>query len=41
MKNDAGYHLLFSHPEMVEDLFMNFVQEEWVHDLARFSHSTS
>ena len=28
--HDSGYHLLFSHPEMVEDLFKNFVDEPWV-----------
>ena len=33
MKNDASYHLLFSHPEMLEDLVRHFVEEEWVHDL--------
>lgn len=31
--HDAGYHLLFSHPQMVEDLFRSFVDEPWVTDI--------
>jgi predicted transposase/invertase (TIGR01784 family) len=27
---DQGYRLLFSHPEMVEDLLKGFVREDWV-----------
>ena len=30
---DAGYKLLFSHPEMVRDLLTGFVREAWVEDL--------
>lgn len=30
MDHDSGYHLLFSHPELVEDLFKSFVGEPWV-----------
>lgn len=30
MKYDSAYHKLFSNPELVEDLFLHFVQEEWV-----------
>ncbi len=29
-QHDNGYHLLFAHPELVEDLLKNFVPEEWV-----------
>jgi predicted transposase/invertase (TIGR01784 family) len=32
-EQDSGYKLLFSHPEMVEDLIRGFVHEEWVRDL--------
>ncbi len=32
-QHDSGYHLLFSHPELVEDLLKNFVPEEWVKQL--------
>ena len=28
--SDHGYKLLFSHPEMVEDLLRGYVEEEWV-----------
>jgi len=31
--HDSGYHLLFSHPEMVEDLFKYFITEPWVERL--------
>jgi len=30
---DQGYKLLFSHPEMVEDLLKGFVKEDWVNTL--------
>ncbi len=33
MDHDGGYHLLFSHPEMVEDLLKTFVPETWVGQL--------
>lgn len=33
MNYDSAYHKLFSNPKMVEDLFLNFVDEEWVADL--------
>jgi predicted transposase YdaD len=33
MDHDHGYKLLFSHPEMVEDLLRGFVREAWVNDL--------
>lgn len=33
MQHDSGYHLLFSHPELVEDLFKSFVTEPWVQQL--------
>jgi len=33
MDHDGGYHLLFSHPEMVEDLLKTFVPEVWVKQL--------
>jgi predicted transposase/invertase (TIGR01784 family) len=32
-EHDNGYKRLFSHPEMVADLLLGFVREEWVHDL--------
>ncbi|HEY5603943.1 MAG TPA: Rpn family recombination-promoting nuclease/putative transposase, partial [Gammaproteobacteria bacterium] len=32
-QHDSGYHLLFSHPELVEDLLRNFVPEDWVDQL--------
>ncbi|HEY2294642.1 MAG TPA: hypothetical protein VGM86_28405 [Thermoanaerobaculia bacterium] len=32
-EHDSGYRLLFSHPEMVEDLIRGFVHEDWVRDL--------
>jgi len=32
-QHDSGYHLLFSHPELVEDLLRNFVPEDWVGQL--------
>ena len=32
-EQDSGYKLLFSHPEMVEDLIRGFVHEDWVRDL--------
>ena len=31
--HDAGYKLLFSHPELVADLLKGFVAEEWVQEL--------
>ena len=31
--HDNGYKRLFSHPEMVADLLLGFVREEWVRDL--------
>ena len=31
--HDSGYKLLFSHPQMVEELLRGFVQEPWVEDL--------
>jgi len=33
MQHDSGYHLLFSHPALVEDLFRSFVTEPWVEQL--------
>ena len=33
MKHDSGYHLLFSHPHMVEDLLKSFVDRRWVDQL--------
>lgn len=33
MQHDSGYHLLFSHPELVEDLLKSFVTEPWVQQL--------
>jgi Putative transposase, YhgA-like len=32
-EQDSGYKLLFSHPEVVEDLIRGFVHEDWVQDL--------
>ena len=32
-QHDSGYHLLFSHPELVEDLLKNFVPEDWINQL--------
>lgn len=32
-KHDSAYHLLFSLPELVEDLLRNFVPEDWVTQL--------
>jgi hypothetical protein len=32
-EHDSGYKLLFSHPEMIEDLIRGFVHEDWVRDL--------
>ena len=32
-QHDSGYHLLFSHPELVEDLLKNFVPEDWISQL--------
>jgi|SRR5882724_13074418 len=31
--HDSGYKLLFSHPQMVEELLRGFVHESWVEDL--------
>jgi hypothetical protein len=31
--HDSGYKLLFSHPQMVEELLRGFVHEPWVEDL--------
>jgi hypothetical protein len=33
MDHDHSYKLLFSHPEMVEDLLRGFVREAWVEEL--------
>jgi predicted transposase YdaD len=33
MDHDSGYKLLFSHPDMVEDLLRGFVKEDWVQQL--------
>jgi hypothetical protein len=33
MDHDGSYHLLFSHPELVEDLVKHFIPERWVQDL--------
>lgn len=30
--HDTGYKLLFSHPEMVRDLLIGFIQDEWLSD---------
>ena len=32
-KHDSGYKTLFSAPELVRDLIMGFVQDEWLHSL--------
>jgi len=32
-QHDSGYHLLFSHPELAEDLLRNFVSEDWIGQL--------
>jgi hypothetical protein len=32
-EHDSGYKLLFSHPEMVEDLLRGFLYEDWIQDL--------
>ncbi|HHG85578.1 MAG TPA: hypothetical protein ENJ82_12595, partial [Bacteroidetes bacterium] len=32
-KHDRSYHRLFSEPELLEDLILNFVQEPWVTEL--------
>ncbi|MFA5630987.1 MAG: Rpn family recombination-promoting nuclease/putative transposase [Porticoccaceae bacterium] len=32
MAQDAGYKLLYSHPEMVRDLLLGFVPGEWIED---------
>jgi predicted transposase YdaD len=31
--HDTGYKLLFSHPEMVRDLLIGFIQDDWLHSL--------
>ena len=31
--HDNSYKLLFSHAEMVRDLLLGFVKEDWVQDL--------
>jgi len=31
--HDTAYRLLFSHPEMIRDLLLGFVPEDWVHQL--------
>ena len=31
--NDASYKLLFSYPELVRDLVMGFIPDEWLHSL--------
>lgn len=33
MDFDGSYHRLFSNPKMVEDLFLHFVEEDWVSEL--------
>lgn len=33
MKHDMSYKQLFSHPQMVEELFSSFVREQWVNRL--------
>lgn len=30
MNHDSVYHRLFSHPKLIEDLLLNFVDEDWV-----------
>mgnify|MGYP006302490695 CR=1 FL=1 len=32
-QHDTGYKLLFSHPDLVRDLLIGFVQEDWVKEL--------
>ncbi len=32
-QHDESYKLLFSHPQMVQDLLTGFVPEEWVHEV--------
>src|SRR3954465_12694215 len=32
-EHDSGYKLLFSHPQMVEDLLQGFIHEPWVEEL--------
>ncbi len=32
MDYDGSYHLIFSHPEMVDDLMRHFVGQDWVND---------
>jgi len=34
-QHDGGYKLLFSHPEMVEDLLRGFLHEAWTESLDR------
>ena len=31
--HDPGYKRLFSHPEMIRDLLIGFVREDWIHNL--------
>ena len=31
--HDSSYKFLFSHPEMVRDLIIGFVPDEWLHSL--------
>jgi len=31
--HDTGYKLLFSNPELVRDLILGFVPDEWLHQL--------
>ena len=31
--NDASYKLLFSSPELVRDLVLGFIPDEWLHSL--------
>jgi len=33
--HDSSYRLFFSHPEMVRDLLIGFVDEKWVADTER------
>jgi predicted transposase YdaD len=33
MNHDHAYKLLFSHPEMVEDLLRGFVHQDWIAQL--------
>jgi hypothetical protein len=33
MDHDHSYKLLFSNPEMVEDLLRGFVHEDWVEEV--------